>query len=214
MTIYILQLFNINEVQPEDLEDDQPGNGTILKDTPTDSYSIVPCSGLVQKADKQLNLVRQWHSTLGRPSDLSDTEYETFLHYCIKFFVSDDWLWRKDHKGEHKLVVPLARRLFIMASAHDDMGHHGFYATNALITLKYWWPFMGNDITWFVKTCQICQTQKTRNLLIPPMVSTPTPLFAKIYINTMHMPPSRGFKYIIQGWCSITEFNLLHNENM
>jgi hypothetical protein len=88
MTIYILQSFNINEVQPEDLEDDRPGDGTILEDMPTDSYSIVPHSGLTQKADEQLNLVRQWHSTLGQPSDLSDTEYETFLLFyrilCIR----------------------------------------------------------------------------------------------------------------------------------
>jgi hypothetical protein len=88
MTIYILQLFNINEVQPEDLEDDRPGDGTILEDMPTDSYSIVPRSGLAQKGDEWINLVRQWHSTLGWPSDLSDTEYETFLRYCTEFFVS------------------------------------------------------------------------------------------------------------------------------
>jgi hypothetical protein len=103
-----------------------------------------------------------------------------------------------------------------MTSAHDDTGHHGYFATNALITLQYWWPFMGNDIAWLVKTCHICQTRKTRNLLIPPTVATPAPLFAKIYVDTMHMPPSSGFKYIIQGRCSIThwpEFDLLRNEN-
>ena len=147
---------------------------------------------------------------------MSDGEYETFLRYCTEFFISADRLWRKDHKGEHKLVVSQDRRLFILTSAHDDTGHHGFFATNALITLRYWWPFMGNDIAWFVKTCQICQMRKTQNLLIPPTVATPAPLFAKIYIDTMHMPPSSGFKYIIQGRCSIThwpEFDLLRKEN-
>jgi hypothetical protein len=39
---------------------------------------------------------------------------------------------------------------------------------------------MGNDIAWFVKTCHICQTRKTQNVLIPPIVATPAPLFAKI----------------------------------
>ena len=47
---------------------------------------------------------------------------------------------------------------------------------------------------------------QTHNVLIPPVVTIPAPLFAKMYINTMHMPPSRGFKYIVQGRCSISHY--------
>lgn len=105
--------------------------------------------------------------------------------------------------------------MFILASAHDDVGHHGYFATNAHISLRYWWPFMGNDIAWFVKTCHLCQTRKTQNVLIPPVVATPAPLFARIYVDTMHMPPSGGFKFIIQGRCSVIhwpEFDMLRKE--
>jgi hypothetical protein len=75
---------------------------------------------------------------------------------------------------------------------------------------------MGNNIAWFVKTCHICQTGKTQNVLIPPVIATPAPLFAKIYVDTMHLPPSGGFKFIIQGRCSVVhypEFDMLRNEN-
>ena len=34
----------------------------------------------------------------------------------------------------------------------------------------------------------------------------PVPLFAKIYIDMMHMPKSRGFKYLVQGRCSLTHY--------
>jgi len=209
-TIHILQSFT------NDIQAGEENGGNAPQESPTDSYDIVPRSDLARKADERIKLVREWHTTLLRPESMSDGEYETFLRYCTEFFISADRLWRKDHKGEHKLVVSQDRRLFILTSAHDDTGHHGFFATNALITLRYWWPFMGNDIAWFVKTCQICQMRKTQNLLIPPTVATPAPLFAKIYIDTMHMPPSSGFKYIIQGRCSIThwpEFDLLRKEN-
>ncbi len=148
--------------------------------------------------------------------DMTDTKYESFLRYCMEFFIDSDRLWRKDRKGEHKLVVAQDRRLFILSSAHDDAGHHGYFATHAHIALRYWWPFMGNDINWFVKTCHICQTRKTQNVLIPPIVATPAPLFAKIYVDTMHMPPSSGFKFIVQGRCSVVhwpEFDMLRNEN-
>jgi hypothetical protein len=180
-----------------------------------DSYNTVPRSDQAHKADDRIRQVQQWHSDLRRPVGLSDAKYETFLRYCTEFFVDSEKLWRKDYKGEHKLVVSQDRRLFILTSAHDDAGHHGFFATRSLVTLRYWWPFMGNDIAWFVKTCHICQTRQTRNVLIPPVVATPAPLFAKIYVDTMHMPVSSGFKFIVQGRCSVghwPEFDMLRVE--
>ena len=180
------------------------------------TYNTVPRTEQAQKADDRIQLVHQWHNTLQRPANMTDAEYEAFLRYCTEFFVDSERLWRKDRKGEHKLVVPQDRRTFILATAHDDAGHHGYFATHAHIALRYWWPFMGNDIAWFVKTCHICQTRKTQKVLIPPIVATPAPLFAKIYVDTMHLPTSGGFKYIVQGRCSVVhypEFDMLRSEN-
>jgi len=146
---------------------------------------------------------------------MSDSDYANFLHYCTEFFL-DANLWRKDRKGEHKLVIPEDRHMFILTTAHDNTGHHGYFATCTLITLHYWWPFIRNDITWFIKTCHLCQIGKTQNVLILPVVATPAPLFAKIYVNTMQMPPSSGYKFIVQGCCSVVhwpEFDMLGNEN-
>jgi hypothetical protein len=215
ITIYMLDTFKKVVAQPSEDSDDE----FYVPRTPVPQhteYSIVPRTDLARKAEERLQLVREWHSNLQRPPDLSDKDFEQFLRYCTEFFVSSDRLWRKNHKGEHKLVVSTDRRLFIMTTAHDDTGHHGFFATNALIVLRYWWPFMGNDIAWFVKTCHVCQTRRNQNVLIPPTVATPAPLFAKIYIDTMHMPPSSSFKYIVQGRCSIShwpEFEMLRKEN-
>ena len=103
-----------------------------------------------------------------------------------------------------------------MQSSHDDLGHKGLYATRSLIMERFWWPHMLSDIAWFVRTCYLCQVQQLRQVLIPPVVATPAPLFAKIYVDTMHMPPSRSFRYIVQGRCSLTqypEFRMLRSEN-
>ena len=105
---------------------------------------------------------------LRRPEGMKDVEYGKFMRYCTEFFVASDKLWRKDHRGEHKLVVTQSKRIFILNSAHNNVGHHGYFATNALISQRYWWPFMGNDIAWFVKTCRLCQLRQTQNVLIPP----------------------------------------------
>src|SRR5271156_1247729 len=90
-----------------------------------------------------------------------------------------------------------------MSTAHNDVGHHGFFVTNALITERYWWPHMAQDIAWFILTCHMCQIRKTQQVLIPRIVSMPAPLFSKVYMDTMHMPPSSGYKYIVQGRCSL-----------
>ena len=50
---------------------------------------------------------------------------------------------------------------------------------------------------------------------IPPVVATPAPLFTKMYMDTMHLPRSGGYSYIVQGRCSLThypEFRMLRKE--
>jgi hypothetical protein len=131
------------------------------------------------------------------------------------FFIAAGKLWRKDPQGRHRIVADKSSRLTILRAAHDDVAHKGFYATNALIILRFWWPLMRADINWFVRTCHLCQLRQTRNILIPPTVAMAAPLFGKIYVDTMHMPKSSGFKYIVQGRCSLVhyvEFRMLRRE--
>ena len=65
---------------------------------------------------------------------------------------------------------------------------------------------MRADIIWFVHTCRLCQLRQTRNVLIPPVVANPAPLFAKVYIDTMHLPKLNRYKYIVQGRCSLSHY--------
>ena len=113
------------------------------------------------------------------------------------------------------MVIVQEQQLFLIASAHSDIGHHGFYATNALITEQYWWPFMAQDINWFILTCHLCQLRKTQQIVIPSTVAMPVPLFSKVYMDTMHMLTSAGYKYIVQGHCSLMhwpEWEMLRKE--
>ena len=74
---------------------------------------------------------------------------------------------------------------------------------------------MRADIAWFIRTCRLCQLRQTRNVLIPPTVAVPASIFAKIYVDTMHLPKSGGFKYLVQGRCSLAhypEFRMLRRE--
>ena len=211
-TLYMLS----DSIMDVDRSDTDTYDRTHLHRTQPDSYDTVPRSEQAVDADARTRLVQRWHTDLQRPTNMTDAKYESFLRYCTEFFIDVDRLWRKDRKGEHKLVVAQDRWLYILSAAHDDTGHHSHFATHAHIALRYWWPFMGNDINWFVRTCHICQTWKTQKVLILPIVATPAPLFAKIYVDTMHMPSSSGYKFMVQGRCSVVhwpEFDMLKNEN-
>jgi hypothetical protein len=82
--------------------------------------------------------------------------------------------------------------LDIIRAAHDDIGHKMIFTMKSLITLRFWWPNMKANIAWYIRTCHFCQLWQMRNLLIPPTVATPALLFAKVYIDMMHMPVLGG----------------------
>jgi hypothetical protein len=134
-----------------------------------------------------------------RPDGISNYEFSLILCYAANFFVSKGILWRHNPQGAHKRVLYNEQRTEAMAVAHDNTGHHGFYATHALISERYWWPFIGRDIAWYVCTCHICQLRQTRQTAIPLVIAMPTPLFAKMYMNTMHLPRLGSFSYIVAG---------------
>ena len=179
------------------------------------TYSCVPHSEKSHKADHHLDRVHEWFMSLRRPEDISNKVYAAFLQYCAYFFMKDDHLWKKDPQGHHKLVIEPNKRHAILVSAHDEAGHHGDFATHAQIIDRFWWPDLTTDVAWFVKTCHLCQLRQTRNILIPLVVATPAPLFAKMYMDTMHLPKSSSFKYLVQGCCSLThypEYRILRTE--
>ena len=185
------------------------------EEDPRLKYEHIPRSDTAKEADKRLRLANDWLNTLKRPGDISDAEYARTIRYASGFFLDKGALWKRDPQGAHKRVIYEYIRIAVIHAAHDDTGHRGYYATNALVAERYWWPFMGRDISWYVRTCHICQIRQTRQLLIPPVVATPAPLFAKMYMDTMHLPRSNGYSFIVQGRCSLThypEFKMLRKE--
>jgi hypothetical protein len=121
------------------------------------SYGEVPRTPKAKHADKRLSLVLNWLETLARPSNMSEIDYAAFIRYSMHFFIQSDKLWQKDPQGRHQLIADKSLRLSILQAAHDDVAHKGFYATNTLISLRFWWLHMRSDIAWYVKTCQLCQ---------------------------------------------------------
>jgi hypothetical protein len=179
------------------------------------NYDIIPRGTVAVQVDKKLEMVHNWLAFLERLEGLSDQDYTALVRQVARFFLDDHILWKRDLQGAHKRMLYRHHQIEAIHAGHDDVGHRGFYVTRAIIVERYWWPFMGQDIAWYVMTCHICQTCQTQQVLIPPVVATPALLFAKMYMDTMHLPRSGGFVYIVQGRCSLTgypEFRMLRKE--
>ena len=63
-------------------------------------------------------------------------------------------------KGLKKIVVPFSLRLKILDLAHEKFGHPGIQKMLNLITPIYYWPHITQDVTNFVKHCEVCQLNK------------------------------------------------------
>ena len=169
-------------------------------------YSDVPHSPSTVWADLRLTLLVPWLTSLEWPPELSDSEYKWFVRFRMWFFYSHGKLWRQQMEGHHKLVAFPEMRMNILHVTHDEVAHKGYFATSTHIAEHFWWPDMLSDIAWFMKTCLLCQLQQAQQILIPPTVPLPAPLFAKMHMDTMHLPTSGGFKYIIQGHWTLSHW--------
>jgi len=113
-------------------------------------------------------------------------------------------------------VVPEHQRFGLIKEAHNDLGHKGVFTVRTRLLLRFWWPMLVDDVKWFVRTCHECQIRQTRRLYIPSTVPVIGGLFRKAHLDTMVMPQSAGYRYIVQACCPLTAYpkwHMLHSEN-
>jgi Integrase zinc binding domain len=138
-----------------------------------------------------------------------------FLQYSLEFFITNNKLWRKDDHGKHKLVIPPDHQLQLLKDAYDSLGHKGIFSICTHLLDWLWWLHLDHDMKWYIQSCHQCQVHQMCYHHIPPPVTTPASLFRKAYIDTMFMPQSSGYWYIVQARCSLSaypEFQMLCHE--
>jgi hypothetical protein len=137
----------------------------------------------------KLEQVKTYLESFELPSEnIKEENKAKFIRYASQFFVQEGLLYRRQKGGRHQRVLSLDDRLPVLVQAHDDLGHRGFFPVRRALLDRFWWPSMAEDIKWYLKTCHICQIRNFFQLHLPPTVSSPPRLFAKAYIDTMHMP--------------------------
>ena len=133
----------------------------------------------------------------------------------MKFFLLHGSLWCREPHGRHQLVVPEHWCFELIKEAHNDLGHKGVFTVQTRL-LCFWWPMLVEDVKWFVQICHKCQICQTHQLHIPPTVPVISGLFCKVHVDTMVMPWSASYWYIVQACCALTAYpkwRILRSEN-
>jgi hypothetical protein len=158
--------------------------------------------------DEKLEKVKVWlNDPLIRPDGISKKKYKDFARYASHFFLREGRLYRKSLGSAHQLVVDKEHRMYMMKASHDSLGHRGFYATKELIGLRFWWPEYERDVSWYVKTCHLCQERQKILVRIPP-VETHTPsIFQVIHTDVMIMGQvSNGHRLVVAARDSLSRY--------
>ena len=159
--------------------------------------------------DDRLPLLKEWLANpFVRDPVLDIREYRKLVRTATHFFMTKDGrLYRRGVGSAHKLVVDRSQRMYLLKASHDSLGHRGFYATKSLINERFWWPEMERDVSWYCKTCDICQKRQKLLVKIPPIVTHTPSIFQVLHADTMHMSPkSNGCGHIAHGRCGMTSW--------
>ena len=163
--------------------------------TPTDLPSSLT-SRIAQ--EEMLNHIRHFLETLESPKMETPQKKRRFLAKASDFFMKDGKLFKRNGDRPPLLVIfEPTNKLSILKQAHDNLGHRGVQAVFELIRHRFFWPHIRADILHHVRSCHECQIRSLKKMEIPLTISIPTTLFSKIYIDIMHMPKAKGYRYIV-----------------
>ena len=114
-----------------------------------------------------------------------------FYSKAKPFYLKEAHMY-KQRPGHPPQVVIFSptRRQEILWEMHEEAGHHGIWAVEQQVTLRYFWPGMRNQIKQHVQSCHTCQLRSTKKMHIPITISHPPCLFSKVYLDVMKMPKS------------------------
>jgi hypothetical protein len=145
-----------------------------------------------------LHDIQQFLTTLQSPI-IKDIQAKCrFIAKAMEFFINDEKLFKKNGKKPPLLVIfDGSQKQSILLHAHENLGHRGIQTVYEVVCNHFYWPHMRADIYHYVQSCHECQIQSLKRLEVPLTISAPVHLFAKIYIDIMHMPIVNNYKYIV-----------------
>ena len=101
--------------------------------------------------------------------------------------------------GTPRPYIPLKFRRTIFNSLHS-LSHPGIRATQRLVTARYVWPKINQDVRRWTRSCVQCQRSKVQRHTVSPLstFATPDARFDQIHVDIVGpLPPSKGYTYLL-----------------
>ena len=157
-------------------------------------------AGTVQSRDpeKDLQEVLRYLVTQELPLTKTRREKIRFQNLAAQFFLHGNHMYRQRPSSSPQVVIfNKKRRRGILWEMHEDNAHHGVWAVAQQVTLRYYWPYMANDIKYHIQSCHACQLRSTKKMHLPITMSQPKHLFSKVYLDVMKMPKAQGMQWLV-----------------
>ena len=95
-------------------------------------------------------------------------------------------------------------------TSHSTGGHFGYNRTRELLTRRYYWKGMCEEIRDFISRCDRCQRKKLLKIQKARAqlrnVPVPKKIFGQIAIDLLQMSESQGFMYVLGVQCFFTKW--------
>lgn len=150
--------------------------------------------------------------TLLLPKHLRNNRHKArlFRTQAFKFRVVEGDLIRRAEPefdlSEREVVFDRKRQMDLVRSAHETLGHKGVRATYDYIRHRWYWKNSYSDVSNAVKVCPLCQKDSSWRPLEEPRYTQPGFPFEKVHIDTQHMPPCEGKRYLFEARCDLTGY--------
>ena len=101
--------------------------------------------------------------------------------------------------GTPRPYIPLKFQHTIFNSLHS-LSHPGIRTTQRLVTARYVWPKINQDVRRWTRSCVQCQRSKVQRHTVSPLstFATPDARFDQVHVDIVGpLPPSKGYTYLL-----------------
>jgi hypothetical protein len=157
--------------------------------------------------------IEDYLKNMKTPSSTAESPFNvknirSFIQTTRRYFIHENTLWRRGSHNQlpRKVIKNETDRNRLCKAAHDESGHRGRDPTLKKLSDRFFWPNMLTYVARYCRTCHECQRRSSTRpkiTLSPTYVNT---ILRKFNMDTVHMPSSGGFKYIVDlrddlsGW--------------
>ena len=171
-----------------------------------------------QSNTADLDQLRKFRVLGKYPPHISASLQKRLSNVDKQVFVDNEgryWVRLNTHNNPRAVLwAPDAYRQRIIREAHasPSSGHDGVERALERITTSYWWPFLEDNLTDFIKTCPVCQKKNKTGHQKLPLKSLPVPDGPNNRVHVDLMGPLKSHtdnKYILGITDAFTKVGIL-----